>query len=80
MPHVEQPPSVALSTLAHRRDAFTHSRIRLHAIRELFAQQTIDEPIAPHAEVRAERDDAAVDARFDLAFEEGGVSELWSPR
>src|SRR2546422_1906310 len=34
------------------------------AIRELFAQQSIDESIAALAEIGAERDDAAVDARL----------------
>src|SRR5262249_61188928 len=50
------------------------------AIRELLAQQSIDESITALAEVRAERDDAAVDARLDLALEEGRVSEPGSPR
>ena len=50
------------------------------AIRELFAQQAIDETIAALAEVRAECDDAAVDARLDLTLEERRVSELRSPR
>src|SRR5262249_14226054 len=49
------------------------------AIRELLAQQSIDEPIPPLAEVRAERDDAAVDAGLDLTLEEGRVSEPGSP-
>ena len=50
------------------------------AVGELFAQQPIDEPIAALAEVCAERNDAAVDARLDLALEEGRVAEPRSPR
>ena len=50
------------------------------AVRELFAQQSIDESIAALAEIGAERDDAAVDARLDLTLEEGRVSELRVPR
>src|SRR5262249_4103957 len=49
------------------------------SVGELLAQQSVDESIAPFAEVRAECDDAAVDAGFDLAFEEGRVSEPGSP-
>ena len=43
-------------------------------------EQAIDETVAALAEVGAECDDAAVDARFDLAFEERRISELGSPR
>src|SRR5262249_55944160 len=46
------------------------------AVRELFAQQAIDEPIAALAEIGAECDDPAVDARLDLALEEGRVAEF----
>src|SRR3954449_6432421 len=49
------------------------------AVRELLAQEPIDEPVAALAEVRAERDDAAVDARLDLTLEKGRVSEFGSP-
>lgn len=49
------------------------------AVPELFAQQTIDESIAALTEIGAERDDTAVDARLDLTFEEGRVSESGSP-
>src|SRR5438445_7848769 len=49
------------------------------AVRELLAQQPIDESIAPDIEVRAEPDDAAVDAGLDLAFEEGRAAEPRSP-
>jgi len=40
------------------------------AVRELFTQQSVDESIARLAEVGAERDDAAVDARLNLTLEE----------
>src|SRR5256886_5920128 len=50
------------------------------AVHELFAQQSIDEPIAARPEVRAERQDAAVDARLDLTLEERGIAELGPPR
>src|SRR2546423_3244973 len=49
------------------------------AVHELFAQQSIDEPIAARPEVRAERQDATVDARLDLTLEERGIAELRSP-
>src|SRR4029077_2723724 len=49
------------------------------AVSELFAQESIDESIAALAEIRAQRDHAAVDAGFDLALEEGRVSKLRSP-
>src|SRR5262249_40203724 len=39
------------------------------AVPELFAEQTIDEPIAALAEIGAERDHTAIDARLDLTFE-----------
>src|SRR6185436_643499 len=50
------------------------------AISQLLAEQPIDEPIAALAEVRAERDDAAVDAGLDFTLEERRVAELRSPR
>src|SRR4029077_15621066 len=50
------------------------------AVRELFAQQPVDQAIAAHSEVSAQRDHSAVDARLDLAFEEGRVAEASSPR
>ena len=49
------------------------------AVRELFAQETINQMVAALAEVGAERDDAAVDARLDLTLEEGRVSEPGAP-
>src|SRR5262249_48580600 len=50
------------------------------AVRQLLAQQAIDEPVAALAEVCAQRDDATVDALLDFALEERRLSELWSPR
>ena len=59
------------------------SRARLAvpaAICELLAEQPVDESIAALAEIRAERDDPAVDAGLDLALEKGRVAEFRSPR
>ncbi|MEJ7697888.1 MAG: hypothetical protein WKF78_15045 [Candidatus Limnocylindrales bacterium] len=54
-------------------------------VRELLTEQPVDERRHVHAEVRAGRDDVAVDARLDLALEEpvvcpGGRKVRVSPR
>jgi hypothetical protein len=49
------------------------------AIRELLAQQPVDQPIAGLAEVAAQREDATVDAGLDLALEERRVTEFRPP-
>src|SRR5215470_8523713 len=49
------------------------------AVFELLAEEPVHQPSARFAEVRAERQRAAVDARLDLALEEGRVAELRPP-
>jgi hypothetical protein len=46
---------------------------------QLFLEQSLDEPSAGFAEVRADREHASVDARLDLTLEERRVAEPLAP-